>query len=364
MLTGGMRSRGRFLNSGLPLTAVDLFCGSGAVTTALRRQGYRVLVAVDNDPVACKTYKLNHYRTRVVCDDITKVDPESHPKFVGIRDLDLLIVCAPCQPFSSQNRTRKETFKTDKRAHLLLESVKFAKALKPRVVLFENVSGLAAPFNRVLLDQLRSKLAVEGYGLSEPKRIDAANLGVPQRRVRCVMVAARSEAALKRFEEASPAQARMTVREAISHLPALRSGEQSELDPLHFARTHQDIVLERLRHIAKDGGSRSDLPERLELTCHKGRTKSYSDVYGRMRWDDVAPTLTTGCTDVTRGRYAHPEQDRAITLREAALLQTFPPNYKFHGNAAQIACQIGNAVPVRMVESLLPVIQTMVRAPA
>lgn len=343
---------------------MDLFCGSGAVTAALRGQGCRVLVAVDNDPVSCKTYKLNHYRTRVICDDITKVDPDAHPKFVGIGKVDLLIVCAPCQPFSSQNRAHKNALKSDDRAKLLLQSVKFTKALKPRVVLFENVSGLAAPYNKMLLDQLRSELAVEGYRLSEPRRIDAADLGVPQRRVRCVMVAARSEAALKQFEEAALASARMTVREAISHLPALQSGEYFERDTLHFARTHQYIVLERLRHISKDGGSRSDLPESLELACHKGRPTSFSDVYGRMRWDDVAPTLTTGCTDVTRGRYAHPEQDRAITLREAALLQTFPPDYRFHGNAAQIARQIGNAVPVRMLEALMPVIKTMIRSAA
>lgn len=348
------------MNKVLPLTAVDLFCGSGAVTAALRNQGCRVLVAVDNDPVACKTYKLNHYRTRIVCEDITKVDPIVHPKFLGIGKVNLLIVCAPCQPFSSQNRAHRDALKADERAKLLLQSVRFAKALKPGIVLFENVSGLAAPYNKVLLDQLKSDLAVEGYRLSEPRRIDAADLGVPQRRVRCVMVASRSEAALKQFEKAALAPARMTVREAIGHLPVLQSGEHFEPDALHFARTHQDIVLERLRHISKDGGSRSDLPERLELACHKGRIKSFSDVYGRMSWDDVAPTLTTGCTDVTRGRYAHPEQDRAITLREAALLQTFPPEYRFYGNAAQVARQIGNAVPVRMLEALIPVIKTMV----
>lgn len=344
------------------LTAVDLFCGSGAVTAALRSQGYRVLVAVDNDPVACKTYKLNHYRTRVVCDDIICVDPETHPKFARIGKVDLLLVCAPCQPFSSQNRTHKDVLAADMRSTLLLQSVKFAKALNPNVLVFENVSGLAAPHNSVLLQQLKAELAAEGYKLSEPRRIDAADLGVPQRRVRCVMIAARSEEALAQFEQAALARSRTTVRQAIGHLPPLESGEHSENDALHFARNHQNIVLERLSYIPKNGGSRSDLPKRLELTCHEGRTTSFSDVYGRMRWDDVAPTLTTGCTDVTRGRYAHPDQDRAITLREAALLQTFPANYRFHGNAAQVARQIGNAVPVRMLEALMPVLETIVRS--
>ena len=323
-----------------------------------------MLVAIDNDPVASRTYKQNHYHTRMICDDIAKIDPATHPKFVGIGPVDLLIVCAPCQPFSSQNRAHKDALIIDDRARLLLQCVKFAQTLKPEVLLFENVSGLAAPHNNFLLQQLKSELAAEGYLLSEPRRIDAADLGVPQRRVRCVMVAGRSPEAIGRFEKAALEPASMTVREAIGHLPALNSGERSETDQLHFARTHQDIVLKRLRYIGKNGGSRSDLPKFLQLACHMGRTTSFSDVYGRMQWDDVAPTLTTGCTDVTRGRYAHPEQDRAITLREAALLQTFPPKYRFHGNASQIARQIGNAVPVRMLEALMPVITTMVRQAA
>lgn len=343
------------------LTAVDLFCGSGAVTEALRRQGYRVRVAVDNDPVACRTYKQNHYQTRVICDDITKIDPATHPKFLGIGPISLLIVCAPCQPFSSQNRGHKDALIADDRARLLLQCVKFAQTLKPEVLLFENVSGLAAPHNSILLQQLKSELAAEGYLLSEPRRIDAADLGVPQRRVRCVMVAGRSLDAIGQFENAELARARMTVREAIGHLPTLNNGESSETDHLHFARSHQEIVLKRLRCIKKNGGSRSDLPKPLQLACHAGRSSSFSDVYGRMQWDDVAPTLTTGCTDVTKGRYAHPEQDRAITLREAALLQTFPPEYRFCGNASQIARQIGNAVPVLMLEALMPIITTIVR---
>lgn len=351
----------RLNNEHRRLTAVDLFCGSGAVTEALRRQGYRVRVAVDNDPVACLTYKQNHYHTRMICDDITKIDPATHSKFVGIGPVDLLIVCAPCQPFSSQNRAHKEALMTDARARLLLQCVKFAQALKPAVLLFENVSGLAAPHNKFLLEQLKAELASEGYLLSEPRRIDAADMGVPQRRVRCVMVAGRTSEAMGEFENAMLTPASMTVREAIGHLPALSSGERSDSDPLHFARTHKEIVLERLRHIGRNGGSRSDLPKPLQLACHQGRNSSFSDVYGRMQWDDVAPTLTTGCTDVTKGRFAHPEQDRAITLREAALLQTFPPKYRFSGNASQIARQIGNAVPVTMLEALLPVITTMVR---
>ena len=339
------------------ITAVDLFCGSGAVTAAMRRHGYRVLAAVDNDPVACETYRLNHPRTKLFSQDIRNVDPEVVRAVTRV-PIDLLVVCAPCQPFSSHRRG----YQDDPRANLLLQAVKFAAALEPGAILFENVPGLIRHGNEGVVGKLASALRRIGYLLGQVRKVDAADLGVPQRRLRCVMVAAKKPAVLETFAKEELSAPRSTVREAIGHLEPLQSGERSATDPLHFARVHQPIVLKRLKHIAADGGSRSDLPDTLRLPCHRDREKSYSDVYGRMRWDTVAPTLTTGCTDVTRGRYAHPEQDRAITLREAALLQTFPVDYLFHGNSGDVARQIGNAVPVLMVERMLPAIDRVLIA--
>lgn len=341
-------------------TAVDLFCGSGAVSAALRRRGFRVLAAVDNDPIACRTYKLNHSKTRLLKQDIQLLNPAKDRRLQSIKSVDLLVVCAPCQPFSSQNQKRKG----DPRAALILEAVKFAAELKPSLILFENVSGLAGPGSHELLNELRTGLEAHDYLLGLPRRIDAADLGVPQRRVRCVMIAARTKAALSEFQQANFSAPRSTVREAIADLPALASGERCNRDPLHFARDHRPIVIQRLEHIPHDGGSRADLPKHLQLRCHEGRATSYSDVYGRMCWDQVAPTLTTGCTDVTRGRFAHPDQDRAISLREAALLQTFPKKYRFHGNASEVARQIGNAVPVTMVEAMLPTLEKIMDLPS
>ena len=334
-------------------TAIDLFCGSGAATTALKRKGFRVIVGVDNDPVACRTYRLNHPDVDLIERDIIAVDPqgivENHPDALGV---DALVVCAPCQPFSSQNRKRGK----DARAQLIVQAVRFAQSLKPGCILIENVPGLATPTNAHILKELEAGLGHAGYRLSAPRRIDAADLGVPQRRLRCVMIASRDERALRFFEKYKFKRRRRTVREAIGHLPEVSSGERHSADSLHWARGHQPIALERLRAIPRDGGSRSALPEHLRLRCHRD-DHSFSDVYGRMRWDGVAPTLTTGCDDVTRGRFAHPEQDRAITLREAALLQTFPKRYRFAGSRYEIARQIGNAVPVVMVEGLVPVIK-------
>ena len=133
----------------------------------------------------------------------------------------------------------------------------------------------------------------------------------------------------------------------------MRNGEASPDDAMHFARKHQPIALERMAHIPQDGGDRFALPEELELPCHRGN-RGFPDVYGRMWWGRVAPTLTTGCTDITRGRFMHPRDDRAISLREAARLQTFPDQYVFLGKPQAVARQIGNAVPVRLVVALTP----------
>lgn len=331
-------------------TAIDLFCGSGAVTAALSRQGFRVIASIDNDPVACRTYRMNHPAVDLIENNICAVDPAAiigrHPDALGV---DLLALCAPCQPFSSQNRKRA----LDQRANLLLEAARFADVLRPGCIMIENVPGLATPANLHILEELARRLGRAGYILGSPRKIDAAVLGVPQRRIRCVMIACSTEDALRVFEDFKLRDRRRTVREAIGHLPRLSSGEYDPRDQLHRARNHQGVALKRLRAIPKDGGSRTVLPKHLRLQCHRDN-HSFSDVYGRMRWDDVAPTLTTGCDDVTRGRFAHPEQDRAITLREAALLQTFPRKYRFAGNRCDIARQIGNAVPVAMIEALVP----------
>lgn len=341
--------------------AVDLFCGSGAVTQGLSL-AFDVVAAVDMDELACLTYSANHPGTRVFSEDITALDPRRLVKEVPLaRKADLMVVCAPCQPFSNQNQHKAN----DGRADLILQAARFAKVLRPRGILFENVPGIVG--NAGVFDRLKEALEAVGYHVGEPMRINAADLGVPQRRVRCVMFAARSQAAVKRFESGDFKRGRQTVMDAIGKLRPLASGERDPLDPLHRARTHSALALRRLQAVPRNGGSRDAMPEELQLACHKD-CRGYPDVYGRMGWDDVAPTLTTGCTDVTRGRFAHPDQDRAITLREASLLQSFPPGYVFHGNASQIATQIGNAVPVAMVEAMVPVIvaalSSKVRRPA
>ncbi len=327
-------------------TAVDLFCGCGAVTQGIKDAGFRILSAVDNNPVACKTYRENHPEVSLFEADIRHLQPEALVAKHSV--VDLLIACAPCQPFSSQNKFRKK----DERALLILESLRFIEQLKPTLVFYENVPGLAADSRGAILAELRQGLSALRYTLGSPIKVNAADYSVPQRRLRCVMFATKQNHPLPILPEPfTPEGLRDTVEKAIGNLSPLAAGERSFEDSMHFARKHSPLALLRLRHIPKNGGNRFSLPSELELPCHKG-TKAYPDVYGRMRWEDVAPTLTTGCTDITRGRFAHPRDDRAISLREAARLQTFSDSYHFSGNASDVAEQIGNAVPVNFAYAI------------
>jgi DNA (cytosine-5)-methyltransferase 1 len=341
-------------------TAVDLFCGCGAVSAALKSRRFRVVAAVDNDPIACTSYRKNHPTVALHAKDIRRVDPrEIRRDLLSGRNLDLLVVCAPCQPFSSQNRKKG----ADARARLILSAVRFADILKPKVIFFENVPGLARGRFSAVLSELQKRLSKLDYVVGDPDEVDAADYAVPQRRRRCVLLARKRAAPPALPSALTPSGKRKTVRNAIRNLSKLAAGQKSRspLDPLHFARQHHPIALKRLRAIPKNGGGRESLPKTLRLACHGDDDKSFSDVYGRMAWDDVAPTLTTGCTDITRGRFAHPTANRAITLREAARLQTFPDTFWFGGSAQQIATQIGNAVPVRLVEAFAPVLRAVVR---
>lgn len=338
-------------------TAVDLFSGCGGVTEALKRRNFRVVAAVDSDPIACKTYRKNHPTVNLFESDIEKISPDTiRKRSLNDSDLDLLIVCAPCQPFSSQGRRDKK----DKRSSLIFSSVRFAAVLRPALIFFENVPGLATPRFSSIIETLNHDLGQLGYEVGDPLMVDAADFGVPQRRQRCILLAKRHGTPPSLPEPTTPPGARTTVRQAIGDLARLQSGENDTRDPLHFARKHKEIALERLSRIPVDGGSRFSLPEELVLPCHKDHS-GHPDVYGRMAWNDVSPTLTTGCTDITKGRFAHPEDDRAITLREAARLQTFRDGYQFLGNPSQVATQIGNAVPVRLIEELSPVLRNGIR---
>jgi DNA (cytosine-5)-methyltransferase 1 len=334
---------------------IDLFAGCGGVTTGFKNAGFTVLAAVECDRIPAHTYRLNHPDVLLYEEDIRRVSPETIMQDCQCArgHLTVLSICAPCQPFSRLNRFRT----SDERADLILEAVRFVERLRPTFLFVENVPTLRqTPVFETFIGHLHAL----GYRTTVPTIVDAVQYGVPQFRKRLIVLGTIVDSELRIPEptHASPDEAARlgtqpwrTVHDAFGGLQDLDAGEASATDPLHRARTHTPLILERLRHIPQNGGSRASLPPALQLACHRnGRNIGYRDVYGRMDFTKPSPTLTTGCTNVTKGRFAHPIANRAITLREAARLQTFPDSYRFYGTYEQIAAQIGNAVPVTLAE--------------
>jgi len=315
--------------------AIDLFSGCGGLSEGLRKAGFDVVAAFDNDSDSVTTYRLNHPKTKVFEGDIRNVDTADIKRLLGGRSLHLLAGCPPCQGFSSMRRLNKRRSKRDSRNSLILEYLRFVKELSPLTIMMENVPGLA---NYKLFKKVFAELEQLGYQPKvEPVKIQ--QYGVPQRRKRLVIVGS----LVGNVEIAKPTGKKVTVREIIGRLESINVTK----DHVHLIRkTHTAEVMKRIRATPKDGGSRKDVPE-FQLACHKDRRIGFRDVYGRMRWDDYSPTITGGCLNPSKGRFLHPEENRAITAREAALLQTFPRSYKFPVGISKssIALLIGNALP-------------------
>lgn len=322
---------------GVKPTAVDLFSGCGGLTVGLKRAGFKVLGAVDVDPLSIETYRANHKEVTVWEMDIRDLKPAEIKSKLGLRKgaLDLLAGCPPCQGFSTMRTLNGAFTVDDPRNDLLLEFLRFVEVLRPRTVMMENVPGLAQDKR---FEVFCARMEELGY-LGDHRILNAAEYGVPQRRRRLIYLAGRR----MKIPFAKRARKVKTVQNAIGNLP--KAGESG--DPVHdMPEKRTPRIMELIRRIPKNGGSRTGLPEEDQLGCHK-RCNGFKDVYGRMAWRDVAPTITSGCFNPSKGRFLHPEEDRAITMREAALLQGFPRRYKFPttDNKSAIALMIGNALP-------------------
>jgi DNA (cytosine-5)-methyltransferase 1 len=333
-----MERTGNSSNQSSPaLTAVDLFSGCGGLSLGLKRGGFQVVAAVEIDLKAQTTYKLNHPSVRLYGSDIRKLNPADVLRDAGLApgELDLLAGCPPCQGFSRLRTKNQRACVSDRRNRLIRDFLRFVKVMNPKTIMLENVPALAKDgrFTRML-----NELKVLGFQVIV-QVLDAADYRVPQRRKRLIMLASR----LHQPVVAPKARMRTTVREALKHVGP-RSSTQ---DRLHaFPENRSEAVRSLIARIPRNGGSRSDLGEENQLACHK-RSDGFKDIYGRMSWDDVAPTITSGCHNPSKGRFLHPTHNRTITLREAALLQGFPKDYRFdvsHGKEA-IALMIGNALP-------------------
>jgi len=325
------------------LTAIDLFSGCGGLTQGLRTAGFDVVGAVELNRLAAETYRKNHPTVTLWESDIRKLDPAVLKRQLGLkkRELALLAGCPPCQGFSRLRTMNGAFVVDDPRNDLLFEFERFVTVLLPQAIMMENVPWLADDERfSVFVERIRAM----GYK-GEYQVLDAADFGVPQRRKRLIFLAGLKEG----VPFAVPMAKRRTVRDAISHLStAGNSG-----DPLHDSLSiHQPRIQEIIRNIPKDGGSRTSLPKKMWLKCHCHISRGFKDVYGRMAWDSVAPTITSGCFNPSKGRFLHPEEDRAITLREAAILQGFPRNYFFPaGNRSAVGMMIGNALPPPFIKA-------------
>lgn len=334
------------------LTAVDLFCGCGGLTQGLKKAGFNVLGAVDVDHLALKTFKANHPEVNLWNKDIRllKIGAVKRRLKLCVGELDLLAGCPPCQGFSAMRTLNGARSVEDPRNDLLFEFQRFVEALRPKAIMMENVPGLAKDERFKRFCERLKQLGYEG----DFRILDASDYRVPQRRRRLIYLAGLGQPIS--FARANPKK--KTVKEAIGRLP--KAGESG--DPIHdIPEQRTEKVLELIRKIRKDGGSRTELPLEEQLECHK-KCNGFKDVYGRMAWNAQAPTITSGCFNPSKGRFLHPEEDRAITMREAALLQGFPRWYKFPSasNKSAIALMVGNALPppfiaahARMIKKVL-----------
>jgi DNA (cytosine-5)-methyltransferase 1 len=336
-------------------TVVDLFAGCGGGSMGFEAAGFTTLAAVEINKDAAASFALN-VGVEPLVKDIRDVKlAELRKQGVRPGDLTLLFGCPPCQSFTVLRRGSEASEKDQKRNDLIYEYLRIVKGLRPRHLAFENVPGLVEKGRwRGHFDVFSDRLEALGYAITW-RIIDAAEYGVPQRRRRLLVIGSRVTApSLPKPAygeiEADGIKKFVTVRDTISHLTELESGEADPDDPYHRARRHNDLTLQRLASVP-EGGDRRSFPDELVLKCHQDHEGHY-DVYGRMWWDRVSPTLTSGCTNVTRGRFCHPENNRALTLREAMLLQTFPPYAKLTGTTDGMALQVGNAVPSRLAERI------------
>lgn len=324
------------------LTAIDLFSGCGGLTLGLKAAGFKVLAAVENEPLACKTYRLNHADTHLLERDITKTRPSYLRRRLGLRpgQLDLLAGCPPCQGFSSLRTLNGKRKVKEPMNDLVFQFLKYIKVFNPKAVMMENVPGLARDERLEILVDALNRLGYE----CEARVLNAADYGAPQRRTRMIMIALRG----RKPKFARKARISPNVKTAIGWLHRAGTGK----DLLHDYKVNRDErIKELIRRIPVNGGSRTDLPDDEQLECHQN-CDGFKDIYGRMAWKKPAPTITGGCINPSKGRFLHPRQHRAITLREASLLQGFPKNYRFDLSKGrfQVAQLIGNAFPPTFAE--------------
>lgn len=338
----------------MKISCVDLFCGAGGLTHGFVLEGVNVVAGIDLDPACRFPYEANN-QARFVERDISKVTADEINKLFGDADMKVLAGCAPCQPFSTYAQ-RYELDGKDGKWGLLYEFARLADGAKPDIITMENVPTVA---KHAVFHDFVDTLKRLGYNVWFDV-VDSSQYGVPQMRRRMVLLASMHG----KIEMIKPTYLKpQTVRQAISRLRPLGAGEAAPRDKLHIAAKLSEKNLKRIK-VSKPGGTWRDWPKHLVADCHRAKSgQTYSGVYARMEWDKPAPTMTTQCFGFGNGRFGHPDQDRAISLREAAIIQSFPRDYKFipkdgEANFKVLGRLIGNAVPVDLGRAIAQSIKT------
>ena len=349
-----MRTTGKFsghrpkpTNTFRKIEAIDLFCGAGGLTRGLEKAGIDVAVGIDIDPACAYPYSANN-RAEFLLKSVADLSSSDLPNKKRVGNYRLLAGCAPCQPFS---KYQQKLGPDDERWHLLAHFGRLAKEIRPDFITMENVPNLR---KQAVFRSFVRNLKKLGYHVHF-EVVHCADFGIPQQRQRLVLLASQlGEITLVRPSRAPKTK---TVRQAIAKLPAITAGQVYAKDPMHQSATLTALNLDRIR-ASMPGGSWNDWDEELVAACHRRDTgKTYPGVYGRMEWDAPSPTITTQYFGFGNGRFGHPEQDRALSLREGAILQSFPKNYKFVKAGGPIHYRIvgrliGNAVPVKLGEAI------------
>jgi len=337
------------------IRAIDLFCGVGGLTRGLEKAGINVALGVDIDP-ACEYAYVANNRAAFLLQSVVDLKASDLGEAGDSKAVTLLAGCAPCQPFSTY---RWKAGSTDEKWNLLDHFGRLAKDLKPDLITMENVPNLE---KQEIFRKFVRMLKRQGFHIFY-EVVDSSEFGVPQHRERLVLLASK----FGPIKLVSKKMRTKTVRQAIAGLPFIRAGQTCKRDPLHQACALSDLNLKRIR-ASKPGGTWRDWNRSLVAACHKRKTgKTYPGVYGRMAWDKSAPTITTQYYGFGNGRFGHPSQNRAISIREGAVLQSFPKSYKFVARGQPVGRKtigrlIGNAVPVKLAEAIGEAIVTHVRS--
>jgi DNA (cytosine-5)-methyltransferase 1 len=337
--------------------AIDLFCGAGGLSLGLERAGFKVLAGVEINPKIAKTYAVNHPDAKLLIKDIRNVTGEELLRSAGVKKITLLAGCPPCQGFSAlTSKYRKE----DSRNGLVLEMARLIEEIRPKMVMMENVPGLAKR-GKPILDEFIKRLEESGYNINKAV-LQLADYGVPQSRRRFVLLAGRGfdipipkpthsckgRNGLKPWLALSDVIGKMSRPVTLSK--AIAAGGPEKFN-WHVVRDLTKLSIDRLQAL-KAGSSRFSLPLRLRPKCH-AEDRGFQNVYGKLDWKQTPPTITSGCTTPCMGRFGYPDETRTISIREAALIQTFPRNYRFETDFMDVACDlVGNALPPKFAKLL------------